>query len=255
MKPEDKPVETGDGDPSAKHPAQRGNGVPGLSDRLVEDLTAHRTAALRMVLVENADVALASVVHALALPIFFPHETESCLTIKLDSALLTGSAEGIEESIAGIKLAERHQFWLRQMPDDAEALWDWVLAQDLATRLDLLAYCAGCSVNAVRKRHERAESDRLNHADRLGLALGLDMTQWWQPTARSYLRHVAKARILEAVEEGVTKEAAENLAKLKKDALAVEAEKRLAGTGWLPVILRSPVSANAEPEAMPIAAE
>jgi len=33
----------------------------------------------------------------------------------------------------------------------------------------------------VRKRHERNAS-RLAHADRLAGSLGLDMTQWWQPT-------------------------------------------------------------------------
>ena len=66
------------------------------------------------------------------------------------------------------------------------------------------------------------------------MALGLDMTQWWQPTAQSYFRHVAKARILGAVREGITAEAAENLATLKKDALAIEAEQRFADTCWLP---------------------
>lgn len=66
------------------------------------------------------------------------------------------------------------------------------------------------------------------------------------------LRHVPKALILEAVKEGVTPEAADNLAKLKKDALAAEAEQRLAGTGWLPAILRSaaPVAAAEEIEAL-----
>ena len=71
------------------------------------------------------------------------------------------------------------------------------------------------------------------HADRLAAALSLDMAQWWQPSARSYLGRVAKARVLEAVAEGVSPSAAENLAKLKKDALVKLAEERLAGTGWL----------------------
>ncbi len=66
------------------------------------------------------------------------------------------------------------------------------------------------------------------------------MAQWWQPTATSYLGRIRKARILEAVTEGVSREAAENLAKLKKDALVAHAEERLADTGWLPPILRSP---------------
>jgi len=105
----------------------------------------------------------------------------------------------------------------------------------------------------VRKRHERSEA-RLAHADRLAGALGLDMTQWWQPTAQSYFRHVPKTRILETVKEAVTHEAAENLAKLKKDALAREAEQRLANTGWLPEILRCPVPSD-QPDPIALAAE
>ena len=240
------------GKPANGKTARKTNGSPApgsspgqaLSDRLVEDLTAHRTAALRMELAGKTDVALTAVVHALALPVFFPHEDESCLGITLDSAELRGSAEGIEDSAAGKALAEWHGAWRRRLPATPAALWDWLLQQDSATRLDLLAYCAGCSVNAVRKRHEREGSDSLAHADRLAVALGLDMTQWWQPTAQSFFRHVPKLRILEAVKEAVSPEAAENLAKLKKDALAAEAEQRLAGTGWLPAILRSPALAT-----------
>jgi ParB family chromosome partitioning protein len=104
---------------------------------------------------------------------------------------------------------------MRQLPDAAQGLWDWLLAQDAATRLDLLAHRAGCSVNAVKKRHERADTERLSHAERLALALGLDMTQWWRPTAHSYFRHVPKLRILEMVREAVTPEAGDNLAKLE----------------------------------------
>jgi hypothetical protein len=40
---------------------------------------------------------------------------------------------------------------------------------------------------------------------------------------------------------------------LKKDALAAEAEQRLASTGWLPEMLRVPAASTAVPEA--IAAE
>ena len=232
------------GEASNGRAGRKMNGSPALSDRLVEDLTAHRTAALRMELAGKTDVALTAVVHALALPVFFPHEDESCLGIDLDSDELRGSAEGIEDSAAGKALAEWHGAWRHRLPATPAVLWDWLLQQDSATRLDLLAYCAGCSVNAVRKRHERDGSESLAHADRLAAALGLDMTHWWQPTAESFFRHVPKLRILEAVKEAVTPEAAENLAKLKKDALAAEAEQRLAGTGWLPAILRSPALAT-----------
>jgi len=75
-----------------------------------------------------------------------------------------------------------------------------------------------------------------------------------QPTASSYFRHVPKARILDAVKEAVTPEAADNLAKLKKDALAAEAEQRFKGTGWLPAILRTPLPTTAEAALEAIAA-
>ncbi len=37
------------------------------------------------------------------------------------------------------------------------------------------------------------------------------MTGYWRPTVRSYLGRVTKARILEAVREGVGEEAAERM--------------------------------------------
>jgi ParB family chromosome partitioning protein len=117
---------------------------------------------------------------------------------------------------------------------------------DAETRLALLAYCAACSVDAVQKRHLRGDAEHLGHAGQLATALSLDMAAWWQPTAANYLNRVSKQRILEAVTEGVSPEAAENFAKLKKDALVAHAEQRLAGTGWLPALLRPPVMGDGE---------
>jgi len=64
------------------------------------------------------------------------------------------------------------------------------------------------------------------------------MAEYWQPTAQGYFARVSKQPALDAVAEGSTKEAADNLARLKKDELAKEAEKALKDTGWLPAILR-----------------
>ena len=148
---------------------------------------------------------------------------------------------GIDETPTATAFAERDEAWRQRLPDAAEDLWAWLLSQDTAVRLDLLAHCAGRAVDAVVRPREHAQSGRLFHADQLAGALNLDMAQWWQPTGASYLGRVPKVRILEAVTEGVSREAAENLAKLKKAALVVQAEDRLAGTQWLPAILRSPV--------------
>jgi len=221
---------------------------PALPDRLIEDLTAHRTAALRIMLTDNPPVALAAVVHAMALPVFYgdSYGTASCLGLRAHGPDLRSSAEGIADSRAAQTLDERHAAWTRHLPQEAHGLWDWLLTQAEGTLTALLACCAAFTVNAVHKPQDRADAPHLLHADRLATALGLDMTQWWPPTAASYVGRVSKARILEAVTEACSKGAAENLAKLKKDALAKRAEEKLAGTGWLPPVLRPTVPVSGD---------
>ncbi|PZR82040.1 MAG: chromosome partitioning protein ParB, partial [Stutzerimonas stutzeri] len=74
--------------------------------------------------------------------------------------------------------------------------------------------------------------------------LALDVAKDWTPTVDSYLGRVTKAHIVEAVAEGVSEDAARRIADMKKPDMAQAAEQLLAGTGWLPAILRTP-----EPEA------
>ncbi|MFX7106291.1 DNA-binding protein, partial [Acinetobacter baumannii] len=76
---------------------------------------------------------------------------------------------------------------------------------------------------------------RIAEADRLSLAVGLDMAEaGWRPTVANYLGRVTKPRILEAVREGAGERAAQLIAHLKKGDMATEAERLLAETGWLP---------------------
>ena len=56
------------------------------------------------------------------------------------------------------------------------------------------------------------------------------MTATWMPTVTSY-SGLSKSRIVEAVREGVSAEAANNIAGMKKQSMAETAEQRLAGTG------------------------
>jgi ParB family chromosome partitioning protein len=46
------------------------------------------------------------------------------------------------------------------------------------------------------------------------------MRTWWTPTADSYLHHVPKGLILEAVREAVGAEAADRIAGMKKEVMA-----------------------------------
>jgi ParB family transcriptional regulator, chromosome partitioning protein len=221
-----------------------GNGeaaAPSLSAALIEDLTAHRTAALQAVLADNPKIALAAVVHALALAVFYSAAiTESVVRIAPTVADLDRSAEGIEEGKARTQLAATTKAMRKRLPKDPDKLWGWLIEQDQKTLLAILAVCVGHTVDAVEKKHGSFEAPpSMHHATELAAVLKLDMAEYWQPTAAGYFGRVSKQQTLDAVAEGVTREAADNLAKLKKDDLAKEAEKQLVGTGWLPAILRA----------------
>jgi len=74
------------------------------------------------------------------------------------------------------------------------------------------------------------------------------MTTTWTPTVASYLGRVTKAKILEAVREAVSEEAAERISGMKKQPMAEAAEQLLIGTGWLPGLLRTRRTAQPAPE-------
>jgi ParB family chromosome partitioning protein len=230
-------------------------GAP-LSERLVLDLTAHRTLALRDALGANPTVALSAVVHSMALFAFYqPYDRASCLEIKGATAYLDGHAPGIAETRAGRSIAERHERWAVRLPKEAGDLWAFVQGLGAGNLLDLLAHCASLTVNAVRAPFDR-KPGAWAHADRLAEAVGLDMSGYWSATVASYLGRVTKARIGDAVREAVSPDAAERISSFKKPEMASEAEAVLAGKGWLPSLLRAPLPAQGhQPDVMPLSQE
>ncbi|TGY88758.1 ParB/RepB/Spo0J family partition protein [Marinicauda algicola] len=210
-----------------------------LSDLLIRDLTAHRTLGLRLALGEQPDMALIAVTHALAAQTFYRGVEATCLEIRPASAHLGGHADGIEDTAAGKALADRHAGWAADMPRDVADLWAFIAGLDQASMMALFAHCASLTVSAVKQPWERKPRAH-ETADRLATALGLEMTAHWIPDARTYLGRVTKAHILAAVREAVSDEAADRIAAMKKQPMAEAAEQLLAGTGWLPPLMRTP---------------
>lgn len=228
----------------------------GLSDKLVEDLTAEKSAAIGATLVERSDIALAAVVHALALDLLYPgYGNATCLKLRVTPPALSGSIAKPDASKGIVALATLKDRLGDDLPGNPCDLWAWCLARTTDELLGLLAFIAGSAVDGVRRKSDRAGSDRLAHADRLADALALDITAWYVPTADGYFARISRADILAAVDEAKG-EHAPSLEKLKKAELAARAEALVAGTGWLPMPLRIATSDDdASSEPMPRAAE
>jgi ParB family chromosome partitioning protein len=218
----------------------KADGSKPLSEKFVAELTAYRTAGLRNALAEHSATALTAVVHALAAATFYRcGDRLTCLEIVPRSAPLPVHASGIDECPAMTAITERHAAWERRLPEDSAGLWEFVARLDMAGQVELLAHCASLTVNTIQLPKQQTGAAASAHADVLAQTLGLDMTTTWSPTVDSYFGRVSKERILEAVSEAVSKEAATNIAGLKKQAMAEAAAQRLAGTGWLPQLLRT----------------
>ena len=230
--------EEGSGEPEGETEDEQEDARKPLSDALVRDLTANRTLALRVALGEQPDMALIAVTHALASRLFYRYADASCLEIRPGSGELGGHAPGIEDTVAAKTLADRHGAWQADMPQDSADLWSFIARLDQASVMALLAHCASLTVNAVEIGGDRNSTTRKN-AGTLATAVALDMASFWTPTSRTYLGRVTKGHILDAVREGVSTEAATRIEGLKKQAMAETAEQLLAGTGWLPPVLRT----------------
>ena len=210
-----------------------------LSDRLVMELTAHRTLALRDALAGDPDIAFIAVLHGLALQTFYRYATDSCLEIAWKSSGFSVQGPDLKECPSAKAIEDRHANWEKQLPDESDMLWEFLCDFDHDSRMELFAHCASLTVNAVHEPWNRAQGRR-HHTNQLACAVSLDMaTAGWKPTAENYLNRVPKARILEAVTEAKGDAAAELIDHLKKSDMAEQAERLLADTGWLPEPLRT----------------
>lgn len=217
-----------------------------LSDRLVMELTAHRTLALRDAVAGDPDVAFLAVLHALCLASFYPYAADTCLEVSARSSGFTAQAPGLKDTASAKAIEARHAQWNDQLPEDAGQLWSTLEAFDGDSRAALFAHCASLTVNVTKEPHNRRPGV-VAHGDALAHAAGLDMVAaGWSATAENYLGRVSKPRILEAVREAKGERAAQLIDHLKKGDMAREAERLLENTGWLPEPLRSLDTANAD---------
>ena len=222
----------------------------GVSDRLAQRLSAHRTAALQIELARQPQVALAALVHGMVRQVLQGplHGQGLPLGVRLEvQDRLATLAPDVPQSPAAVALHELRQAWASVLPKDGDALFAVLQAMPQEELLRLLAVCAAASVNVVTPSATHQPPGAA-----LARAVGLDMAAWWKPTAEGYFRHVPKAAILEAVGQ-FAPEQVSRLAKLKKTEIADEAERLVEGAGWMPAVFDAEGVRTAAQEGSPAA--
>ncbi|HKY91762.1 MAG TPA: ParB N-terminal domain-containing protein, partial [Nevskiaceae bacterium] len=178
------------------------------SEKLVQALSAHRSAALQAVLADNPRFALVGLLATMVPRVFGSWNRDSGLRITLSPSVdeLKRKAEDLVESKALQRLSDIHTDWNTRLSvgdasgDDedqgaSDPTIDWLVAQDMETLLSLLAYCVATSVDLTVARESTVKARAFTKA------VGLDMADWWEATASGYFAHVSKARTLAVVKE------------------------------------------------------
>jgi len=231
------PDDANDDEPHSASPsAAPERRAPGCSEALTKRLAAHRTMALQAMLSRNAAVALASVVHVFVLRTFgadYPSEASALqVSPQLSAYALEAAADDLKTSRAWQAVQQAKDAWQARLPEQQGEWFGWLLGLSQAELIDLLALCSALTANAL------PTAGAAGSANAIAAALGLDMADWWEPTAAGYLNHVPKARIIAALNEAGPELAGGGVEAMKKDALVTSAASRLAGTRWLPEPLR-----------------
>jgi ParB family transcriptional regulator, chromosome partitioning protein len=205
------------------------------SAALLLELTAHQTVALQAVLADRPDIALVASTHRMITQTFSMYKgANSAVQIDAQQTDMERFAKDIKRAKAYRVLAERRAALKAQLPRKADALFDWLLKQPQSEVLAIHAFCVASTLYGVRNDEDIGASGVLARA------AGLDMREWWTATAANYFGRIPKERVINIVSKVISPEAASPLRVLKKNSAAELAEERMASTGWLPDVLRTP---------------
>ncbi len=154
---------------------------PEFSAALVQSLTEAKSAAISATLAKHYDIALAAVVHAMARAVFWRHGDHSSLQLKANVTSFKEESQGAEQ------LKEAHDNWSERLPEAKDSLFQWCLEQDRGTLLELLAFCAACTVNTVESKQDRdyiLQPSAANYLTIAALALAMrQYTAWFMQVA------------------------------------------------------------------------
>lgn len=230
------PSDTSGAAPASSSRSEVEQQAEGMSDRLITNLTAHRTAAVQASLISNQSVALASLAAHMARTTLVRGYSDGCVKISLSTQMYTlrDASPTFEGSPAHKVLMAEHDALMALLPTESDDLLGFFLGQPLDVSLRVITYCSAITVNGVRGKNTTQDA-----LAPLAAALSLDMRQWWEANQPNYLALVPKAKMIEAVVEAHGGPlAADGWDKLKKDEVLDRCTDSLKGTGWLPTILR-----------------
>ena len=220
-----------------------------LSKRLVDELAMQRRDVLALHVASDPGLSLDIMVFTLADADTHDWRSRAATTLRGGvpagpivgfeakdapaSASLADLRSGLDESWRSGEDASSRFKMFRALADESRAAWlGFVVARTLEASLNM------------------AGERQISFQDHLGSTIGIDIAQWWRPTAANYFDRVSKQVILDALTDVGGLELSSRFASVKKGDLAMSAERVFAGTyitevevreralAWVPEVMR-----------------
>lgn len=217
-----------------------------LPDSLVTDLTIQRTLCLQAALSNNPEVAFLATLHAMTLSALYSYGSSSCLQITASTGFPKNS-DALKDLAPTKHMVDQRKGWTARLPNESAKLWDALKAMPRVEQMQLLAFVAASTLNVVVQKHDH-RSSQVEHSHVLAEALNYDIRKDWAPTADNFFNRVTKATIQAAVTEAKDEHTADLMSHMKKAGMALEAQRFVQGTGWLPVPMRNDTTTSEEAE-------
>lgn len=211
--------------------------VSSLPKGLTRELTEVRTRILRWKLSENPDLSLAIAVFALS---------------RRAVGGLSVSGVGVElrpvEMTDHETLTEARAALAEIIPSDPFAAFSWLIEQPRQTLLEMLAVLVSSAIDLSHEGASHEDACKQKLADRLAVALDLDMTRHWRPDMGFWSR-LSKSALTDihlsapAIADLSDAERAafqKTQAKRTKDDVARAVAQAMEGAAWLPDVLITP---------------
>ncbi|MEO8884123.1 MAG: ParB/RepB/Spo0J family partition protein, partial [Devosia sp.] len=96
----------------------KSDAIKPLPERLVIELTAHRTLALRNAVAENPHIAMTALLYQLVLDTFAQHTSGGCLEVSVRHVHLIAQDAGLKDSPSAKAVEARHEAWKNDIPID-----------------------------------------------------------------------------------------------------------------------------------------
>ena len=224
-----------------------------LSAALIEELTAIRTAALRVEMTSQPIVALAAILHPLLVRTFYtgPYgyaSIPSAVEVRGELKTLDTAIQKPTSHKAVVEWTAHLEAVKLTLPHDAALLWDWLVSQETPALLDLLATVSAANTNAIRYRHDSRKDGRVQQADQIASAVDLDMSRWWKPDAEFLDRLSKKAMGNVMRGQGIGEDRIASMQKLPKHEAVHRTEAEIGGRGYMPECLTVPKDESPEAE-------